>query len=267
MLIVCLQLYSFIMGEWHVLTLYITASLCSSPRYAETAYAWLFTFQIIAEFRWFIHHNHSFSHISDTQQIAQYLCASSFTLLISLHAKGNKCSGITKFLMGGLDYDSQSLVVAIEGLTPGTEKIIHKKWRTCPQIPRALNMHSCVLGLKVVYDNTVLCIFRIYTVQPGICWIFAFIQPGICWIFMFIQCTARKKYTPSPRYWNVPVLVNTGTILVYQYCLKMWYLCSLERAGVIQKLTILERKNGPVSSNTRVPVSGTWSILFLTAVC
>ena len=42
----------------------------------------------------------------------------------------------------------------------------------------------------------------------------------------------------------------------------MWYLRSLERAGVIQKLTILERKYGPVLSNTRVPVSGTWSILF-----
>ena len=42
----------------------------------------------------------------------------------------------------------------------------------------------------------------------------------------------------------------------------MWYLRSLERAGVIQKLTILERKNGLVLANTRVPVSGTWSILF-----
>ena len=42
----------------------------------------------------------------------------------------------------------------------------------------------------------------------------------------------------------------------------MWYLRSLERDGVIQKLTILERKNGLVLSNTRVPVSGTWSILF-----
>ena len=76
--------------------------------------------------------------------------------------------------------------------------------------------------------------------------------------------TVRKggKYTSGLRYWNVPVLVNTGTFLVYQYCMKMWYLRSQERAGVIQKLTILERKNGPVLSNTRVPVSGTWSILF-----
>ena len=71
-----------------------------------------------------------------------------------------------------------------------------------------------------------------------------------------------KKYTSGPRYWNVPVLVNTGTFLVYQYCLKMWYLRSLERAGVIQKLTILECKNGLVLPNTRVPVSGTWSLLF-----
>ena len=42
----------------------------------------------------------------------------------------------------------------------------------------------------------------------------------------------------------------------------MWYLRSLERAGVIQKLTILERKNDVVLLNTHVPVSGTWSILF-----
>ena len=71
-----------------------------------------------------------------------------------------------------------------------------------------------------------------------------------------------KKYTSGPRYWNVPVLVNTGTFLVYQYWLKMWSLCSLERTGVIQKLTILECKNGLVLSNTRVLVSGTWSLLF-----
>ena len=38
---------------------------------------------------------------------------------------------------------------------------------------------------------------------------------------------------------------------MYHYCLEMWYIRSLERAGVIQKLTILERKNGLVLSNTR----------------
>ena len=76
-----------------------------------------------------------------------------------------------------------------------------------------------------------------------------------------------KKYTLGPRYWYIPVLVNTGTFLVYQYWLKMWYLRSLERAGVIQKLTILEHKNGLVLSNTRVPVSGTWSILFPNILC
>ena len=72
----------------------------------------------------------------------------------------------------------------------------------------------------------------------------------------------RKKYTSGPRYWNVPVLVNTGTLLVYQYYPKMWYLHFSEHSSVIQKLTILEHKNGLVLSNTRVPVSGTWSILF-----
>ena len=81
-------------------------------------------------------------------------------------------------------------------------------------------------------------------------------------IFVINGIVKRKKYTSGPRYWNVPVLVNTGTFLVYQYCLKMWYLRSLERAGVIQKLTILECKNGLVLSNTHVPVSGTSSILF-----
>ena len=66
-----------------------------------------------------------------------------------------------------------------------------------------------------------------------------------------------KKYTSGPRYCNVPVLVNTGAFLVYQYCLKMLYLGSLEHAGVIQKLTILESKNGLVLANTRVLVSET----------
>ena len=77
-----------------------------------------------------------------------------------------------------------------------------------------------------------------------------------------VQLMNWKKYTSGPRYWNVPALVNTGTFLVYQYCLKMWNLRSLERAGCIQKQTILECQNGPVLSNTRVLVSGTWSILF-----
>ena len=68
--------------------------------------------------------------------------------------------------------------------------------------------------------------------------------------------------TSGPRYWNVPVLVNTGTFLVYQYCLKMWYLRYLECAGGIEKQTKLECRNGPVLSNTHVPISGTWSTLF-----
>ena len=55
---------------------------------------------------------------------------------------------------------------------------------------------------------------------------------------------------------------NTGTFLVYQYCPKICYLCSLGLAIVFQKLTIQECKNGLVLSSTRVPVSGTWSILF-----
>ena len=81
-------------------------------------------------------------------------------------------------------------------------------------------------------------------------------------LFLLKRSKVRKKYTSSPRYWNVPVLVNTGTFLVYQHCLKICYLRSLKSAGVIQKFAILERKNGLVLSNTRVLVSGTWSILF-----
>ena len=79
---------------------------------------------------------------------------------------------------------------------------------------------------------------------------------------MILNLLLWKKYTSGPRYWNVPVLVDTGTFLVYQYCLKLWYLRSLDHAGCIQKQTILERKNGLVLSNTRAPVSGTWSTLF-----
>ena len=79
--------------------------------------------------------------------------------------------------------------------------------------------------------------------------------PPPWWVFW-------KKYTSGPRYWNVPVLVNSWTFLVYQYYLKIRYLRSLECAGTIQKLTILECKNGLVLSNTRVPVSRTWGIRF-----
>ena len=55
------------------------------------------------------------------------------------------------------------------------------------------------------------------------------------------------------EYWNifgVPVLPENVIFTFFRTC---W--CYLE-------LTILERKNGLVLSNTRVPVSGTWSILF-----
>ena len=35
-------------------------------------------------------------------------------------------------------------------------------------------------------------------------------------VIYFIHSFIRKKYTSSPGYWNVPVLVNTGTFLVYK---------------------------------------------------
>ena len=53
-------------------------------------------------------------------------------------------------------------------------------------------------------------------------------------------------YTVGPKYWNVPVLVNTGIFLLYHYYLKKRYLLSLERASIIQKMTILEHKNSLV---------------------
>ena len=56
------------------------------------------------------------------------------------------------------------------------------------------------------------------------------------------------------QYWNifgVPVLPENVILTFFRTCY-----C------IIQKLTILEHKNGLVLSNTRVPVSGTWSILF-----
>ena len=55
------------------------------------------------------------------------------------------------------------------------------------------------------------------------------------------------------EYWNI-----SGVPLLPENVI----LRSLERAGVIQKFTILECKNDQVLSNTHVPVSGTSSILF-----
>ena len=82
-----------------------------------------------------------------------------------------------------------------------------------------------------------------------------------CWrIFLGSEW---KKYTLGHRYWNSPLLVNTGTFLMYQYCPKMCYLHSLQRIVVFQKLTILECKNDLVLTNTWVLVSGTYSMLFL----
>ena len=88
-------------------------------------------------------------------------------------------------------------------------------------------------------------------------------------VLLFFAENLQKKVFPpppppgtsGPRCWNLPVLVNdwTATFLVYQYCLKMGYLCSLECASVIQKHTILECKNNLVLPNTCVLVSGTQS--------
>ena len=126
-----------------------------------------------------------------------------------------------------------------------------------------------------------LCYFTVlaFDIQDNIFYFFTFcdyavLEPNLKLKFVLslkitntFSKNSGKKYTSGPRYWNVPVLVNTGTFLVYQYCPEMWYLRSLERAGGIQKQTILECQNGLVLSNTRVPVSGTWSLLFPNSAC
>ena len=52
--------------------------------------------------------------------------------------------------------------------------------------------------------------------------------------------------------------VNTGTLLVYQYCGNMRYSCSSEQASVILKFTILEHKNYLNMSNT--PTTNIWDL-------
>ena len=49
----------------------------------------------------------------------------------------------------------KSLVVTIEGLTSGTEKHTCKSGGLLPSDSEALNMHSCVQGLKVVRETVV----------------------------------------------------------------------------------------------------------------
>ena len=58
---------------------------------------------------------------------------------------------------------------------------------------------------------------------------------------------------------NVKVLVNI-VLLVLPKNVTIYVL--LESASVIQKLTILESKNGLVLSNTLIPVSGIYDKLF-----
>ena len=53
--------------------------------------------------------------------------------------------------------------------------------------------------------------------------------------------------TGMSQYWSI-----LEHFWLYQYCPKMWYLHFSEHASVIQKLTILEHKNGLVLSNTHI---------------
>ena len=77
--------------------------------------------------------------------------------------------------------------------------------------------------------------------------------------FSSIFATLEKVYFRSQilerpsigEYWNIAGVPVVPENVIF----------TLERAGLIQKLKILERKNFLVLSNTHV-VSGTWSILF-----
>ena len=57
--------------------------------------------------------------------------------------------------------------------------------------------------------------------------------------------------------------MNTRTFLVYQYCLKMRCLHSLDSTSVIQNLTILECKNGPLLFNYYTFSKESWCALKL----
>ena len=61
-----------------------------------------------------------------------------------------------------------------------------------------------------------------------------FVSFFVVFVFMFFSCFCLflclflclfvcifNRYTLGPRYWNAPVLVNTDTLLVCKYCLKM----------------------------------------------
>ena len=51
-------------------------------------------------------------------------------------------------------------------------------------------------------------------------------------------------------------------------CQKMWYLCSVESASIIQRLPILECENGLVLSDICISVSGTFKLpFFLLGLC
>ena len=86
-----------------------------------------------------------------------------------------------------------------------------------------------------------------------------------------MKCKSQElSHTASGRRQGKSILhvPDTGTsqywwILEYFWCTSIAWKC--DSGGVVQKLTILECKNGLVLSNTRVPVSGTWSIRFRTA--
>ena len=76
--------------------------------------------------------------------------------------------------------------------------------------------------------------------------------------------TNKTKQKQNKKGKSILQVPDTGTSQywwILEHYLKMWYLRSSEHTGVIQKLTILEHKNGLVLSNTCVPVPGTWSFL------
>ena len=64
-------------------------------------------------------------------------------------------------------------------------------------------------------DNFVLCIEVIVKLWQS----HVFLERQLCAVYNNAKTGPRtttwKKYTSGPRYWNNPVLVNTGTFLVH----------------------------------------------------
>ena len=65
---------------------------------------------------------------------------------------------------------------------------------------------------EMIYYSALNCVMTLYL--NDVC---SRTYDEACVVALQSHLKVRKKYTSCPRYWNVLVLVNTGTFLVYQY--------------------------------------------------